>query len=56
MKEGAVFARGLSSPGQRELSLDTQVDRASSKLQTLGYHVPPDRILRVDWTSHSGGL
>jgi hypothetical protein len=50
MKIGAIFAR-VSTTGQRELSLDTQVDRALSKLRSLGYHVPPDRILKVDWTS-----
>jgi hypothetical protein len=50
MRLAAIFAR-VSTPGQREISLDTQVDRASSKLQAQGYHVPPDRILKVDWTS-----
>jgi predicted site-specific integrase-resolvase len=50
MRIAAIFAR-VSTPGQREISLDTQVDRASSKLQAQGYHVPPDRILKVDWTS-----
>jgi hypothetical protein len=50
MKIAAIFAR-VSSSGQRELSLDTQVDRASSRLQAQGYHAPADRILKIDWTS-----
>ena len=50
MKPAAILAR-VSTVGQKELSLDTQVDRALTKLRSLGYEVPPDRIIKVDWTS-----
>jgi len=50
MKTAAIFAR-VSTTGQRELSLDTQVDRTSSRLQSQGYHVSPEHIFKVDWTS-----
>jgi hypothetical protein len=32
-------------------SLDSQVARAKSELEKRGYVVPPERILKVDWTS-----
>ena len=32
-------------------SLDSQVARAKSELEKRGYIVPPERILKVDWTS-----
>lgn len=50
MKPAAILAR-VSTPGQRELSLDTQVDKALGKLKGLEYEVPPERIIKVDWTS-----
>lgn len=50
MKVAAIWAR-VSTGGQRELSLDGQEDRARAKLEGLGYFVPAERILKVDWTS-----
>ena len=32
-------------------SLDSQVSRAKSELEKRGYIIPPERILKVDWTS-----
>jgi len=32
-------------------SLDSQVARAKTELEKRGYMVPPERILKVDWTS-----
>jgi hypothetical protein len=52
MKPAAILAR-VSTVGQRELSLESQVDRAMTKLRSLGYEVPPNRIIKVDWTSLS---
>ncbi len=50
MKVAAIWAR-VSTQDQRELSLDGQVERVKAKLEGLGYVVPPERILAVDWTS-----
>ncbi|MBU2009145.1 MAG: recombinase family protein [Chloroflexi bacterium] len=50
MKIAAVWAR-VSTQDQRELSLKGQVERCRTKLESLGYLVPPERILAVDWTS-----
>lgn len=44
----AVWAR-ISTTGQT--SLPDQIARAKEKLESLGYVVPPDNILAVDWTS-----
>lgn len=52
VKPAAILAR-VSTVGQKELSLDTQVDRALGKLKGLGHEVPPNRIIKVDWTSLS---
>ena len=45
---GAVWARVSTEPQQ---SLDSQAARAKTELEKKGYIVPPDRILKVDWTS-----
>jgi len=50
VKPAAIWAR-VSTEGQKELSLDGQVERAKAKLESLGYQVPPDNILKTDWTS-----
>jgi len=50
MKIAAIWAR-VSTQDQRELSLDGQVERVKTKLEGLGYQVPPDMILKTDWTS-----
>lgn len=50
MKAAAIWAR-VSTHDQRELSLDSQIDRAKSKLESLGYSVPPDFIFTMDWAS-----
>jgi hypothetical protein len=47
-KVAAVWARISTEPQQ---SLDSQVARAKSELEKQGYIVPPERILKVDWTS-----
>ena len=49
-KVAAIWAR-VSTEGQRELSLDGQVGRVRTKLEEIGYVVPPERVLAVDWTS-----
>ncbi len=50
MKVAAIWAR-VSTSDQRELSLDGQVERVKAKLEALGYVVPPERILKVEWSS-----
>jgi hypothetical protein len=45
---GAIWAR-VSTELQQ--SLDSQVARAKLELEKRGYVVPPERILKVDWTS-----
>jgi len=47
-KIGAAWGR-TSTPDQT--SLPDQIAHAKEKLESLGYTVPPDRILAVDWTS-----
>jgi hypothetical protein len=47
-KIAAVWAR-VSTELQQ--SLDSQASRAKSELEKRGYMVPPERILKVDWTS-----
>jgi len=44
----AVWARVSTEPQQ---SLDSQVARSKEELEKRGYVVPPERILKVDWTS-----
>jgi site-specific DNA recombinase len=46
----AIWAR-VSSPGQAEMSPDSQVERVKTKLNALGYAVPPEYIFKVVWTS-----
>ena len=48
MKTAAIWAR-VSSEGQRDLSLDGQVERVRVKLEGMGYI--PEHVLRVVWTS-----
>ncbi|QYY58441.1 recombinase family protein [Dehalococcoides mccartyi] len=43
-----IWARVSTEPQQ---SLDSQVARAKAELEKKGYTVPPERILKVDWTS-----
>jgi len=47
-KIGAVWAR-VSRETQE--SLDSQVARAKAKLEERGYPVPPERVIKVDWSS-----
>ena len=47
-KIAAVWARISTEPQQ---SLESQVARSKSELEKRGYLVPPERILKVDWTS-----
>jgi site-specific DNA recombinase len=48
MKTAAIWAR-VSSQGQRDLSLDGQVERVKGKLESIGYI--PQHIFKVVWTS-----
>lgn len=50
MKTAAIWAR-VSGPGQRELSLESQTERNKAILEGRGYVLPPERILKVDWSS-----
>jgi hypothetical protein len=47
---GAIWAR-VSTLGQAETSLESQISRAEAKLIDAGYSVPKERILAVDWSS-----
>ena len=44
----AVLARVSTEPQQ---TLDSQVARSKAELEKRGYVVPPERIIKVDWTS-----
>jgi len=44
----AVWARASTEPQQ---SLDSQAARSKVELEKRGYVVPPERILKIDWTS-----
>jgi hypothetical protein len=44
----AVLARVSTEPQQ---TLDSQVARSKAELEKRGYIVPPERIIKVDWTS-----
>ncbi len=46
----AIWAR-VSTQGQAELSLDSQVNEVKSWLEEQGWTVPDDKILKVTWTS-----
>jgi len=49
-KIAAIWAR-VSTKGQAELSLESQIERARAKLDAEGYEVPSDYILSADWCS-----
>ena len=46
-KIGAIWARVSTEPQQ---TLDSQVARAREELEKRGYAVPPERILKQDWS------
>src|SRR3972149_5281724 len=46
-KIGAIWARVSTEPQQ---TLDSQVARAREELEKRGYVVPPERILKQDWS------
>jgi site-specific DNA recombinase len=46
----AIWAR-VSTSDQRELSLDSQESAVKKILEAQGYQVPPEYVLKVDWTS-----
>jgi hypothetical protein len=50
MKEAAIWAR-VSTRDQAELSPESQVERVRAKLEKEGCLIPPNRILKADWTS-----
>lgn len=47
-KIGAVLGRISTEPQQ---TLDSQVARAKVELEKRGYLVPPERVVKVDWSS-----
>ena len=49
-KIAASWSR-VSTDDQRELSLDSQAEAARKALEAQGYEVPPEYVLKVDWTS-----
>lgn len=49
-KIAAIWAR-VSTEGQAETSLPSQIARVTEKLEAAGYTVPPDRVLSVSWSS-----
>lgn len=49
-KLAAVWAR-VSTTGQAETSLPSQIERAKAALENAGYEVLPDHILAVHWSS-----
>jgi hypothetical protein len=49
-KIAAIWAR-VSTSEQAETSLESQIARAKAKLEGMGYIVPPERVLAVDWSS-----
>lgn len=49
-RTAAIWAR-VSSPGQRDLSLDSQIAEVKPWLESQGYIVPDNRIIRAVWTS-----
>jgi len=50
-KLAAVWAR-VSTTGQAETSLPSQVERCKAALKSAGYEVPSSYILAVDWSSY----
>jgi hypothetical protein len=48
MKVAAIWAR-VSTAGQKDLSLDGQVERTKAKLESMGYD--PQYVFRAIWTS-----
>ncbi len=50
VKVAAIWGR-VSTDGQRELSLDSQEVAARKALEAQGYEVPPQHVLKVDWSS-----
>jgi DNA invertase Pin-like site-specific DNA recombinase len=48
--QAAIWAR-VSTAGQAELSLDSQVERCRQKLEAEGYGAKPEHILKVTWSS-----
>ena len=46
----AIWCR-VSTSDQRELSLDSQEDAVRKVLEEQGYRVPPEYVLKVDWSS-----
>jgi len=49
-KIAAIWAR-VSSMGQAEMSPEGQIERVRNKLESLGYVIPPEYIIKVIWTS-----
>lgn len=50
MKPAAILAR-ISTLGQGEPSLDSQVTAARAVLEAQGYTVAPEHAIKIDWTS-----
>jgi DNA invertase Pin-like site-specific DNA recombinase len=49
-KIAAIWCR-VSTSDQRELSLDSQEVAVRKALENQGYQIPPDYVLKVDWSS-----
>ena len=50
LQRAAIWTR-VSTHDQRELSLDAQEEAVRSVLESQGYVVRPEHVLKVDWTS-----
>ena len=50
VRTAAIWCR-VSTSDQRELSLDSQEDAVRKVLEEQGYHVPPEYVFKVDWSS-----
>jgi len=58
--KAAIYCRVSTDSQEREgTSLDTQVQQSLVKAQSLGWHVPPEYLIKEDWTGkdlHRPGL
>lgn len=60
MKTAAIYCRVSTDSQEREgTSLETQSQQALAKAKSLGWHVPPEYLIKEDWTGkdlHRPGL
>ena len=51
MKTAAIYCRVSTDSQEREgTSLETQSQQALAKAKSLGWHVPPEYLIKEDWT------